>query len=89
MCTNATVLTERPMTRVANGPPEIGGGGNYSSAPIGNHTFRATRITAYFANGGAVEQAQEKAPHESPRTTILYDRTKKRLTRDRMKRIRL
>ena len=47
-------------------------------APIGNHTFRATGITAYLANGGALEHAQEMAAHESPRTTKLYDRTKER-----------
>ena len=35
-------------------------------APIGNHTFRATVITAYLANGGALEHAQEMAAHESP-----------------------
>jgi integrase len=38
-------------------------------APIGCHTFRATGITAYLANGGALEHAQEMAAHESPRTT--------------------
>ena len=36
-------------------------------APIGCHTFRATGITAYLANGGALELAQEMAAHESPR----------------------
>jgi integrase len=46
-------------------------------APIGNHTFRATGITAYLANGGALEHAQEMAAHETPRTTKLYDRTKR------------
>lgn len=58
-------------------------------APIGNHTFRATGITAYLANGGALEHAQEMAAHESPRTTKLYDRTKERLTQDEVERIRL
>jgi integrase len=43
------------------------------TAPIGCHTFRATGITAYLANGGALEHAQEMAAHESPRTTKLYD----------------
>jgi len=38
-------------------------------APIGNHTFRATGITTYFGNGGALEHAQSMAAHESPRTT--------------------
>jgi integrase/recombinase XerD len=58
-------------------------------APIGNHSFRATGITAYLANGGALEHAQEMAAHESPRTTKLYDRTKERLTQDEVERIRL
>jgi site-specific recombinase XerD len=59
------------------------------AAEIGNHTFRATGITAYLANGGALEHAQEMAAHESPRTTKLYDRTKERLTQDEVERIRL
>jgi site-specific recombinase XerD len=58
-------------------------------APIGNHTFRATGITAYLTNGGQLEHAQDMAAHESPRTTKLYDRTKERLTQDEVERIRL
>jgi hypothetical protein len=49
---------------------------------IGCRTFRATGITAYLANGDALEHAQEMAAHESPRMTKLYDRTKQRLTQD-------
>jgi site-specific recombinase XerD len=56
---------------------------------IGCHSFRATGITAYLSNGGALEHAQEMAAHESPRTTKLYDRTKERLTQDEVERIRL
>jgi site-specific recombinase XerD len=59
------------------------------AAPIGNHSFRATGITAYLASGGALEHAQEMAAHESPRTTKLYDRTRERLTLDEVERIRL
>jgi site-specific recombinase XerD len=59
------------------------------AAPIGNHSMRATGITAYLGNGGALEHAQEMAGHESPRTTKLYDRTKERLTQDEVERIRL
>jgi integrase len=59
------------------------------AAEIGCHTFRATGITAYLANGGALEHAQEMAAHESPRTTRLYDRTKERLMQDEVERIRL
>jgi hypothetical protein len=36
-------------------------------APIGNRTFRATGITAYLGNGGALKHAQSIAAHESPR----------------------
>lgn len=58
-------------------------------APIGNHSFRATGITAYLENGGALEHAQAMAAHESPRTTKLYDRTRERLTQAEVERIRL
>jgi peptide/nickel transport system substrate-binding protein len=34
-------------------------------APIGNHSFRVTGITAYLANGGALEQTQAMAAHEN------------------------
>jgi hypothetical protein len=56
-------------------------------APIGNHSLRATGITAYLSNGGTLEHAQTMAAHESPRTTKLYDRTKDRLTLDEIERI--
>jgi integrase len=58
-----------------------------SRSSIGNHSFRATGITAYLANGGTLEHAQSMAAHESPRTTKLYDRTKERLTQDEIERI--
>ena len=59
------------------------------ATPLGNHSFRATGITAYLLNGGTLEHAQTMAAHESPRTTKLYDRTKDRLTQDEIERIRL
>jgi integrase len=58
-------------------------------ASICNHTFRATGITAYLGNGGALEHAQSMAAHESPRTTKLYDRTNDRVTQDDVEKIRL
>jgi len=36
------------------------------AAEIGCHTFRATGITAYLSNGGALEHAQEMAAHADP-----------------------
>ena len=83
-------LSEQPMTqpdawRMIRRRAAVAG----MHTPIGNHSFRATAITAYLANGGALEHAQEMAAHESPRTTKLYDRTKERLTQDEVERIRL
>jgi integrase/recombinase XerC len=46
-------------------------------AKIGNHSFRATGITAYLKNGGTLEKAATMANHASTRTTQLYDRTSK------------
>jgi integrase/recombinase XerD len=51
------------------------------------HTFRATGITAYLANGGTLENAAMIAAHESPRTTKLYDRTSDEITLDEVERI--
>jgi site-specific recombinase XerD len=86
----ATVLSEQPMMqpdawRMIRRRAAAAG----IHAPIGNHTFRATGITAYLSNGGALEHAQSMAAHESPRTTKLYDRTKERLTQDEVERIML
>ena len=47
-----------------------------------NHTLRATGITAFRANGGTLEHAQQIANHESPKTTKLYDRTSDDITLD-------
>lgn len=56
---------------------------------IGNHTFRATGITAYLKNGGSLEMAQHIANHESPRTTKLYDRRVEEISLDEVERILL
>jgi integrase len=49
---------------------------------IGNHTFRATGITAYLKNKGLLEHAQTIANHASPSTTKLYDRRSDKITMD-------
>jgi site-specific recombinase XerD len=87
---NATVLTGQPMVqadawRMIRRRAVAAG----IFAPIGSHTFRATGITAYLANGGTLEHAQRMAAHESPRTTKLYDRTNEHLTQDEVERIKL
>ncbi len=54
---------------------------------IGNHTFRATGITAYLKNSGKLEVVQHLANHESPRTTKLYDRREDEISLDEVERI--
>jgi integrase len=54
---------------------------------IGNHTFRATGITAYLKNSGKLEVAQQNANHESPRTTKLYDRRHDEISLDEIEKI--
>ncbi|MDR0242918.1 MAG: tyrosine-type recombinase/integrase [Burkholderia sp.] len=56
---------------------------------IGNHTFRATGITAYLQNGGTLENAAAMANHASTRTTQLYDRRHDALSLDEIERIQL
>ncbi|NVJ64325.1 MAG: tyrosine-type recombinase/integrase [Flavobacteriaceae bacterium] len=55
--------------------------------PIGNHTFRATGITAYLKNEGSLEIAARMASHASMRTTQLYDRRADEVTLDEVERI--
>ena len=54
---------------------------------IGNHSFRATGITAYLRNGGTLEQAAIMANHASTRTTQLYDRRPDDVTLDEVERV--
>jgi site-specific recombinase XerD len=54
---------------------------------IGNHTFRATGITAYLKNGGTLENAAAMANHASTRTTQLYVRRRDETNLDEVERI--
>ena len=56
---------------------------------IGNHSFRATGITAYLKNGGTLENAAFMANHASTRTTQLYDRRRDEISLDEVERIRV
>ena len=57
--------------------------------PIGNHSVRATGITAYLKNGGTLEKAATMANHASTRTTRLYDRRPDEVTLDEVERVML
>jgi site-specific recombinase XerD len=61
----------------------------YIATKIGNHTFRATGITAYLKNGGTLETAAAMANHASTRTTQLYDRRSDQVTLDEIERVRI
>lgn len=54
---------------------------------LGNHSFRATGITAYLKNGGTLEKAASMANHSSTRTTQLYDRRPDDVTLDEVERV--
>ena len=54
---------------------------------IGNHTFRATGVTAYLKSGGTLEKAAQMANHASTRTTQLYDLRAEEVTLDEVERI--
>ena len=54
---------------------------------VGNHTLRATGVTAYLKNGGTLERAAQMANHASTRTTQLYDRRAEEVTLDEVERI--
>jgi integrase/recombinase XerD len=81
-------LTDRPMHRT-DAWRMIKRRSRGSAVPPGIccHTFRATGITAYLGNNGTLEKAQAIAAHESPRTTMLYDRTEDAISLDEIERI--
>src|SRR6202011_2332213 len=54
---------------------------------LGNHSFRATGITAYLKNGGTLEKTAAMANHASRRTTQLYDRRPDEPSLDEVERI--
>jgi site-specific recombinase XerD len=57
---------------------------------IGNHSFRATGITAYLKHPNSrLEVAQQLAGHESPRTTKLYDRREEEVSLDEVEKIEI
>jgi site-specific recombinase XerC len=56
---------------------------------IGNHSMRATGITAYLKSDGTLEHAQNMAAHSSPRTTKLYDRRNDEAVLDEYEKVRI
>jgi hypothetical protein len=56
---------------------------------VGCHTWPATGVTVYLENGGLLKHAQQIAAHQSPRATMLYDRTKDEIPIAAVERIQL
>ena len=54
---------------------------------LGNHSFRATGITASLKNGGTLEKTAPMANYASTRTTQLYDRRRDEVSLDEVERI--
>jgi integrase len=51
------------------------------------YTFRATTITDLLNQGVPLEDVQQLAGHADPRTTRLYDRRRREVTRNIVERI--
>jgi integrase/recombinase XerD len=51
------------------------------------HSFRVTTMTDLLDQGVPLEDVQHLAGHADPRTTRLYDRRQKRVTRNTVERI--
>ena len=54
---------------------------------ISPHSFRVTTITDLLEQGVPLEDVQRLAGHADPRTTRLYDRRQKKITRNIVERI--
>ena len=52
-----------------------------------NESLPSSGITNYLLNGGTLEDVQYLAGHTEPRTTGLYDRRQKQVTRNIVERI--
>jgi hypothetical protein len=66
------------------GPRHVAAG---IATKLGNHSFRATGITAYLKNGGTLEKAAAMANYASTRMTQLYDRRRDEVSLDEVERI--
>jgi site-specific recombinase XerD len=88
--TTRAVLSKRPLPQ-PNAYAIIGRRAARAgiATKIGNHTFRATGITAYLKNGGTLENAAAMANHASTRTTQLYDRRSDQVSLDEIERVRI
>ncbi len=81
-------LTSNQISRRQVTPPQRRAKKAGVTTQICNHSWRATGITTFLENGGAIEMAQYMAGHADPRTTKLYDRRRQQVTSGEVERIR-
>lgn len=55
----------------------------------GCHSGRATGLTSFIVNGGAIEDARQMANHASSRTTNMYVRVEQRMKQEEVERVRI
>ena len=79
-------LTGHPLPQ-ANAYEMIQRRAKSAGTRVGNHTFRATGVTANLKNGGTLEKAAQMANHASTCTRQLYDRRAEEVTLDEVERI--
>ncbi len=58
-----------------------------TDAGLSPHSFRVTAITSLLEQGVPMEDVQHLLGHAEPRTTALYDRRQKKVTRNLVERI--
>lgn len=78
-----TAMTENDMHRMFKRRIRAAG----LSEHLSPHSFRVTTITELLKQGVALEDVQNLAGHADPRTTRLYDRRKRKITRNIVERI--
>jgi integrase len=87
LCPALSRASTQPGEPWGKGPIGRRAAGAGIATKLGNHSFRATGITAYLKNGGTLEKAAAMANHASTRTTQLYDRRRDELSLDEVERI--
>ncbi len=78
-----TGMTENDMYRMLKRRIRAAG----LSEHLSPHSFRVTTITELLKQGVALEDVQNLAGHADPHTTRLYDRRKRKITRNIVERI--
>jgi integrase/recombinase XerD len=83
----AIELSEQDHSLIVGGQPQRGFKDAGPPVRLSPHSFRVTVITDLLSQGGPLDDVQFLAGHSSPRTTKLYERRQKKVTRNIVERI--